>query len=154
MTIRIAKKDDIPAIVQIHKQCVGLVNALVYPPYVINEWTTQITHNAVAEQFLNSKWIVIEEKCHIVGFAQYSLDSCELYQIQVLPSYEGLGYGKKLYLFFENDCRYRGCKLLRLNATLNAIGFYKKMGFHESGHVSFPLTTTSCKMVRMTKKLS
>ena len=89
----------------------------------------------------------------IVGFAQYSLKDEVLYQIQIDPNEQKKGYGKMLYKYIENDFRESNISNISLFATLNAISFYKDLGFNIIKEKLFKLTDMEIKMVEMSKKL-
>lgn len=96
---------------------------------------------------------MLEDETHIVGFAQYNLESGEVYQIQILPSEQGKGYGKKLYQYIEKDFKKNNVKQISLYATLNAISFYKSLRFKSVGKKNFKLINTSATMEEMRKEL-
>lgn len=53
----------------------------------------------------------------------------------------------------EDYFRDNGKKKICLNSTLNAAGFYQKMGFEGVQEMNFRLSTQSVKMIRMEKFL-
>lgn len=95
----------------------------------------------------------MEENDEIVGFAQYSVTDKEIYQIQILPSEQGKGYGRKLYQYMEKDFKKKNIEQISLYSTLNAISFYKSLGFKSIGKKNFKLISTSVVMEEMRKEL-
>ncbi len=77
-------------------------------------------------------------------------ERCQLRQMVVEPSYQGLGVGRLLYEKVESWCRGLGVHQIQLNARLSAKDFYGKLGFSECGvefnHVTLP-------HIKMTKVL-
>ena len=140
-------------IVSIHKECIATVNSKHYDQKQIEEWLSVISIKNIQDQLFNTIWIVMEKDNQIVGFAQYSLEDKELYQIQVLPSEQAKGYGKKLYKYIEKDFRKNNLKGIALYATLNAISFYKSLGFESVGKKDLLLITASIQMEIMKKDL-
>lgn len=150
MHITLATKQDISKIVEIHKKCISETNAKVYDENIINNWLNLINEDNVLSQFENTTWLVIKEDNIIVGFAQYDLEDMDLYQIQIDPNYQGKGYGKELYNYIEEDFRKNNKSKILLNATLNAVPFYKNLGFKEIENISYD----GIDMVSMEKSLN
>jgi len=153
-TVRKATEDDVPAIVAVHRDTVVEVNSKTYPPATIEEWLAEITEDNVRGQFDNSIWIVAEDKGKVVGFGQYSLDAGEIYQINVPPDLAGKGYGRAIYDHIENDFIAHKAHKISLNSTLNAVDFYKKMGFKPTGKIDFKLDSETVEMVKMEKLIA
>ncbi|MBU2104375.1 MAG: GNAT family N-acetyltransferase, partial [Nanoarchaeota archaeon] len=142
---------NIPEIVAIHKNCVLKTNANFYSKEVINEWIDQISEKSVNEQFKNSSWYILLIKNKIIGFAQFSLNDGELYQININSRYQNRGYGKLLYDFIEKQFKKNHNKKIFLNSTLNAFEFYKALGFKSLGEIKFKLNKYKIKMIKMKK---
>ena len=55
---------------------------------------------------------------------------CHLHKIYLLPEYQGLGYGREMFLKAEREMRSQGAKAFELNVNRHnkALDFYKKMG--------------------------
>lgn len=153
MEIRKAEEKDIPAIVSIHKNCVLKINSKLYPPQVIKEWVGSISEESVLKQFKNTEWIVCEVESEIVGFVQYSLTDKTLFQIQVEPKFQGNSIGTALYKYVESKFINSGLEKISLNATLNAVPFYEKMGFSKLEDIKFKLGENFVDMVKMEKIL-
>jgi len=140
-------------IVDIHRLCISQSNALFYPPEVISEWLDQVNIDDTISQLKYSSWIVVEDEGEIVGFAQYSLPEEELYQMQINPTLQRKGYGKQLYEYIEEDFKKNNIKEMELYSVLNAIEFYKSLGFKKKRKIFFPLKKTKAELEVMTKKL-
>ncbi|OGC57627.1 hypothetical protein A3H26_02845 [candidate division WWE3 bacterium RIFCSPLOWO2_12_FULL_36_10] len=154
LKIKKALTTDIPVIVNIHKECVSNTNSTDYTVDSIKEWLHQISEKNVLDQFETTLWYLIKTRNDIIGFCQYSIENKELYQIQISPVYQQKGYGKILYKFIESDFRKNKIEKIKLNATLNAVGFYRKLGFNEIKHINFMLHKESLEMIEMEKDLS
>jgi ribosomal protein S18 acetylase RimI-like enzyme len=140
-------------IVDIHRLCISQSNAPYYPPEVIDEWLDQVNIDDTISQLKYSSWIVVEDEGEIVGFAQYSLSEEELYQMQVNPTLQRKGYGRELYEYIEEDFRKNDIKKMELYSVLNAVEFYKSLGFKKKRKIFFPLKKTKTELEVMTKKL-
>jgi len=151
--IKKAVLEDIPEIMLIHKKCVLQINAQVYPNNIIQEWVAGINIKNIREQFKNSQWFVIKVKEEMIGFFQFSFKEKTLYQINILPGYQKKNYGRLVYNFIEKKFLDNNIKEIYLNSTLNALDFYKKLGFKELERINFKLRKTSVEMVKMKKNL-
>ena len=151
--IKKATKQDILDITNIHKSCVKIINAKFYPKNVISLWLKQITEKNIKDQLHNSKWLVLKLNDKTIGFAQYSIQAKTLYQINISPKYSGKGFGKILYSYIENEFLKNKAKTIKLNSTLNAVPFYKNLGFKKIKNISFKIDSASIKMVAMKKNL-
>ena len=151
LNVRKAAEKDIPAIISIHKNCVLKTNIKFYPPTVIKEWIESISKENILNQFKNTKWVVCEKDKKIAGFVQYSLQEGTLFQIQVEPKSQGTGIGSALYRYVEEDFVRSGLEKISLNATLNAVPFYEKMGFSKLKNIQFKLKKTLVEMIKMEK---
>ncbi len=144
--------EDIAAIVRIHKTCVRVINVKAYSKFAISVWLKQISVKNVIKQLYNSKWIVLKRNNQIIGFAQYSIADKILYQINITPHYVGKGFGKIIYGYIEKEFLKNKIKAIELNATLNAVPFYKKLGFKSVKNIVFKLNSVSIKMTKMRKR--
>ena len=141
-------------LVEIHKNCILETNAKYYNEQQIKEWLSLINVKNIRDQLGNTSWIIVKKNNDIVGFAQYSREEKELYQIQVCPDLQGRGYGKELYEYIENDFKQNGLPQISLFSTLNAVKFYERLGFRRVKKISFPLVKTQVNMVEMNKTIS
>ncbi|MDO8668814.1 MAG: GNAT family N-acetyltransferase [Candidatus Buchananbacteria bacterium] len=147
--IRKAEMDDAKAIAELHKKVVTEINSESYSPEAIEEWAKDISEENVLYQLQNSDWIIAEADDKLVGFGQYSVADGEIYQINVDPNFLKKKIGKKLYDYMESKFRGAVREKISLNATLNAVGFYQKLGFVEIQEIHMGLI----KMIKMEKSL-
>ncbi len=147
--IQSATEQDIPTIVEIHKKCIKGTNSKVYSNSVIDSWLDLINEESVLAQFENTTWIVIKEDNNTIGFAQYDLEDMDLYQIQVDPDYQRREYGRELYKYIEDDFIKSDKDKISLNATLNAVPFYRNLGFRRVENITYD----GIDMVSMEKQL-
>jgi GNAT superfamily N-acetyltransferase len=79
--------------------------------------------------------------------------------LSVAPERQGAGLGKGLVAAAEDYCREAGCVLMDLqivNLREELPGFYRKLGYGETGTAPFPAginTRLPCFFVRMSKAL-
>jgi len=153
ISIRKAVSENASEIVAIHRKCVLEINSKFYPNDVIQEWIKPITIQNTKEQFKNSQWTAISIENKIIGFCQFSFNEKSLYQINISPEYQNMNYGRLLYDFVEKQFLKNNISKIYLNSTLNAVDFYKKLGFKELEQIKFKLDKTSVEMIKMEKDL-
>lgn len=149
ITIRKAETDDAKNIAELHKKVVKKINSEFYSPEAISEWLRDISEENVKYQFQNSDWIVAEENNKLVGFGQYSIADAEIHQINVDPDFLKRKIGRGLYDYMEDKLKSAGKEKISLNATLNAVGFYQRLGFIEKEEEYIGLVKT----VKMEKSM-
>jgi predicted GNAT family N-acyltransferase len=84
---------------------------------------------------------------------QNSLDEFQIYQMVVLPEFQGQGLGTQILQGLTTAARERGGILLLLNARETKATFYQKFGFEPLGEV-FPSSTTGVPHIKMQKRIS
>ena len=146
-------KEILQKLIEIHKKCISKTNSQFYEQEQINEWLSTIKLENIQDQLDSTTWIVIKNNNEILGFAQYSLEDKELYQIQIDPDEQGKEYGRELYNYIENDFRINKIKQISLFATLNTVKFYEKLGFRVMKEIKFKLLKTKIKIIKMSKEL-
>lgn len=78
--------------------------------------------------FLKTKVFVAEENGVIVGTIGLK-DNSEVTTMFVEPSHHGRGIGKKLFNFIEKIAKSKGTKVMKVYSSVQAEGFYTKLGF-------------------------
>jgi len=151
--IRKANKKNITRIVEIHRKCVSTTNSKSYPNKNIKEWLEQINAENVECQLKNSLWYVMKKDKTIIGFCQFDSNDKELYQMQIDPDYQGSGYGKMLYEFIEKYFRKKKVSRISLYSTINAVEFYKKLGFLVTKPIKLKMRTLYNDLFEMEKSL-
>ncbi len=82
--------------------------------------------------------ILAEEDGTVVGCARllfHGDGSAHIGRLAVKRSLRGKGIGAAVCRFCIEQCRARGCTVVRLHAQLQAAGFYEKLGFIPHGEV-------------------
>lgn len=148
-----ANKKDIPSIVEIHRKCVSGTNSKSYPVENIREWLEQINAENVECQLKKSLWYLLKKGKTIIGFCQFNIKDKVLYQMQVDPDYQGIGYGEILYEFIEEYFRKNKVSKIWLYATINVADFYRKLGFTAIKPIKLKLKTLYNDLFEMEKKL-
>ena len=122
--IRIAVTDDYPKLVEIWESAVKATHDF------LSESDFQYFKKAIPEQYFPLLEVyIISENNDPKGFGAVSDDILEM--LFVHNDSRGKGLGKKLYQYLHDKT---GCTKVDVNEqNLEAIGFYKKMGFKKTG---------------------
>ena len=142
--IRRAFTEDIDAIVGVHRASVTELCATSYNVEQIFAWTSKHSTDAGKQRWADKiqkefVW-VLEIEGMICGFAHFRLlsephPSGYLNALYLAPSVAGHGYGKQILDTIENECLHRQISRVQTHATKNALSFYKRMGFKQTGEV-------------------
>ena len=127
--IRLATKDDAPAISRIVIAALRESNALDYPPEVIAQVEKSFTPEAVA--VLLDKRRVFVASTHGVPIATASLDGNVVRTVFVEPSHQGSGVGRKLMETIHAKALSAGIPRLLVPSSLTAEGFYASLGYRK-----------------------
>ncbi len=96
---------------------------LVFSPDDLEMEKDNILIGAFEEERMLGCCMLVEEEPAII----------RLRQMAVLNDLQGKGIGRALMNFAENLARDRGYKIIRMNARINAVGFYEKVGYKTKG---------------------
>ncbi len=103
-------------------------------------WTPQLTFGPAYFE-ANESWVAESADHAVIAF--YTLQDRDgigwLENIWVLPEYMGQGIGKELFTDALSRARGLGCKIVKLEADPNAVGFYEKMGMRKVGAYEYEL---------------
>jgi putative acetyltransferase len=133
--IRAASVEDARAILEVHYSAVHDTAVSDYAEDVLTEWSPPITEDRIEKYALESlsrhTTLVAEMDGLIAGYGVIE-DSCNvLRDLYVSSRCCRRGIGSALLRAFEDLARERGCKELRMNATLTAHRFYLRHGYEE-----------------------
>ncbi len=131
LTIRGNKADDSA---EIYLTYVSAIRAQCSHHYTQEDIEKMIAaKNSKFYSLLDTRYKVLvgEINGHIVGFG--AVDTVENYIVNLFISHknQGKGYARILLDSLESILRFNGAKNIYVNSTLNAVNFYKKMGFIE-----------------------
>lgn len=104
-------------------QCTGH-----YPAALLQAWTDGSPSPRYREE-ATRRHQLIEEQGHIVACGMLDLATGQIDAIFVSPSQMGKGLGLAMMQHLEAQARHAGLAVLKLDATLNAAPFYRKLGF-------------------------
>lgn len=149
-SIRLARTSDIPAIARVHAASVRGLCARHYRREDIDQWLAP--GPGLYARMLKSATVFVAERAgEVVGFAAVRLATREVRALYVTPGAAGGGLGQRLLLRLERVARALGIRELRLSATLNAVGFYERLGWRREPEEAGTVRRRRC--VAMRKRL-
>ena len=141
--LRLAKIIDAPEMLQIRIAAIRAQASPHYPVTEIEDWCTARTaetyHAAIERQTV----LVEEVNESVVAFGQLNLETAFIEAVYVSPSQFRQGVGLKILRALEAMAAKYEIKTLTLEASLNAVEFYRQAGYvpvTEEGHLSNPKT--------------
>jgi putative acetyltransferase len=154
--IRKVSSKDIQKISDLHRKVVTKTNVKCYSKAIIKEWLSQITPEGVKYQLKDktTPWYLLELNSKIIGFCQFSIVEKTIFQLNIDPNHQGKGYGKTLSNFMEKRFRNAGVSNVGLNSTLNALSFYKHLGFKVKNPIKYKVIKCEMDMFEMVKALN
>ena len=147
---RLAMPEDAYSILSCHRDAILKKAADHYSPEVLTAWAPDPADSLrvhalsleVQDPYLIFMVAADLETGQILGFISIEPAREELRGLYTISSsYKGVG--KALWMAGRAECLSRGCKSLHMDASVNAEGFYNRMGFEsleygthilESGH--------------------
>lgn len=129
--VRPATADDCPGIAAAHVASIRGLAKRSYTPEQISAWSADKNPSSYAVD--KHPTFVAVNNGEVVGFSELRVAGHEVRAVYVSPKVVGKGVGAMLLAAVENAAKERGLKSLRLSASLNAVGFYKRQGYQETG---------------------
>jgi GNAT superfamily N-acetyltransferase len=126
--IRKAIKEDASIALKIRKEsilyhCIGS-----YPIEVLTIWAQgDITERFISD--LESKFYVAANEKEVIGTGMLNLISGQIDAVFVSPQYMKMGVATKIMGFLEELGKKNNLTKLTLDSTINAAGFYRRLGF-------------------------
>jgi GNAT superfamily N-acetyltransferase len=129
--LRPARQGDGQSVLELTLASVKALAKDYYTAEIIANWMGERNSAYYEKLISNGLMIVTEQDGVVVGFVD--AEPGELTRLFILPSAAGSGLGKRLLQIGIERAR-RGHKgPIKVEATLNAVGFYEKHGFKEIG---------------------
>jgi putative acetyltransferase len=127
--LRRATVDDASAVHSLHMASIRGLASGSYSAAQIDAWcgnrSPQSYHTPLTEQFV----LVAEAEGQLVGFAQLDASQSTVVAVYVHPRFVRQGIGLQLLRALESEAHLVGLSELRLQASLNAVGFYANAGY-------------------------
>ena len=139
MKIRRFEESDAPEVSALIVKTLKTSNAADYPPDIIESLCEKFSPEWVRERASRTHFYVAGEDGTIVGCGAVGPfwdreDESTLFNIFVLPEYQGRGIGRAIVETLERDEYFLRAKRVEIAASITALGFYKKLGYsHKDG---------------------
>lgn len=154
MHIRSAIASDAPGICRVHQRAVRLLCCAAYSPAQIEAWIgPRRAEDYIASMTNGERLWVAEISGTVVGFAGVQDD--EITAVYVDPEHTRHGFGQLLLQAAEQSAQAHGVDCLFLEASLNAVAFYRHAGYGAEAPQTHRLRSgIAIPCVRMTKRLA
>lgn len=152
VSIRDAKPEDFEAIDEIHTVAVQRLARGHYTPAEIEAWSRRGNRERYLARLESSDILVAEIDGEPVGFGQLDPERSEIVAVYVDPERGRRGVGRRLVAELEEKASERGWDELELDASLNAVRFYARLGYERLGEKVHEPIGIPC--VRMRKRLT
>ncbi len=126
---------------RVHVDAVTSIQTPLYTAQEIQSWATPKQPESYEESIRNKEFFVVEEGEAIVAFGVLNQNTSEVEAVYVAPSAGRRGIGLKVLETLEERARALGLEELRLNASLNAVPFYKSAGYLGHEESKYRLST-------------
>ncbi len=155
VVIRRAKEIDCEAILRVHIRAIREIANSHYTPEEVEAWGHPRKPEHYAESVRNKEFYVAEENGIVIGFGTLNQVQGEIEAVYVSPEIVRRGIGKAILQKLEEWARDLNIKLLKMDASLNAVPFYKSAGYEPQKETKHRLTSgVEIGCVLMTKELS
>lgn len=139
--IRAARRSDHEDMDALFRASIQALCADFYPPEVIEHWAGKAGAERIARgQTRGDEHFVLMRRGRLAAFGALNLERELLEALFVEPSFAGQGVGRELLAFLVDLARSAGLTRLKVNSSLNAVGFYQANGFVEYGRGDFELS--------------
>lgn len=134
MTLRKAGFEDLESICRVHTRSVRCLCSASYSSGQVDSWAgvlkPEIYRSAIEEKIC---LVSQTDDGEITGLGILDISGCEVSAIYVDPDFAGSRIGSDILAEFERLAVAAGVSRLKVRATLNGEGFYRKHGY--SGEV-------------------
>ena len=132
--VRRFENRDAKEVSELIVQTLRTTNAKDYSKEYIENTVKTFTPSGVTERAGWTHFYVVCDKERIVGCGSIGSywgkeDESSLFNIFVLPEYQGKGVGRTIMETLENDEYFLRAKRIEIPASITACEFYKKMGY-------------------------
>ncbi|MFC6260896.1 GNAT family N-acetyltransferase [Levilactobacillus fujinensis] len=140
LTIRRFVPTDAAAVAQVVAKTLRTTNRQDYTEAYIEHTIQRLTPRFFLEKAQQTHFYVVCDAACIVGtgaIGSYWGSSTEfsLFDIFVLPIYQGQGIGRLIISTLEHDSYFQRAERVEIPASITALGFYQKMGYQfKAGH--------------------
>jgi len=138
ITWKLAIKEDVSDILEVHRAAVIYFGKTHYPEHVLNLWSPPPTPERIGklEDAVTNpdEYIILaKERNKIAGVGILIISVCRIGMVYVHPTYSGQGVGTNLLIHLEDKARTCNINTLMLDSSLNAETFYLNNGYKSLG---------------------
>ena len=127
--IRPAQAADAAGIADVHVRAIREVCSKSYAAHQIEAWVSGKCPELYLDAIATKPFFVAVLNDDVVGFAQLNPEAGEVKAVYVRPDCVGRGVGRLLLQTLEDAARVRALTLLKVQASLNAVEFYRAQGY-------------------------
>jgi putative acetyltransferase len=132
--VRVATPDDAPAILDLHVESIRAFGPAAYDDEQVAAWAEK---DEATEQYPiedgDHHLVVAERDGEVVGYGHLVPTGREVRAVYIHPDHARAGVGSTVLAHLEGYALGDGTVRLELWASLNAIGFYERMGYRPTG---------------------
>jgi N-acetylglutamate synthase-like GNAT family acetyltransferase len=153
ISVRRACPGDVDVLDTLHKASIRELCSSAYTGEQISDWISAIKPRGYLLAMEMYEFLVAVRGA-AVGLGIFNSSKAEITALYVSPAEAGSGVGRAILLEVEALARETGIQELRLKSTLNAVGFYEKMGYARIEQSAYVLPSgMELPFVVMAKKL-
>ena len=151
MELRRFEAGDLPAVRELFRQSIQTVCRGDYTPAELSAWAGR-AGNITAEHLLACYTLVAEEEGHLLGFSNLEPGG-HLDCLYTAAESQRRGVAAALCDALEAEARRQGEKLLRVEASRTARGFFERRGYRVQAAQLVPVDGEQLENFRMQKPL-
>ncbi len=153
--IRKATQVDRGGIYNVHRSAALQMTTGHYGAAELDAWITHLSPDLYEQPIATQEFVVAEMDGTVIGFGHLNVETGVIKAVYVLPDWVGKGVGTSLLNALEKSAHAAGIERLRLDASLNSVGFYERMGYQtERSGVHRTLGGQEIRCVHMHKELA
>ena len=154
-TVRRAGEEDAEGVWRVHMSAIrGIANSH-YTPEEVEAWASPREPGHYAEAIRDKEFYVAEEDGAVIGFGTLNPVEREIEAVYVSPEVVRRGVGSAILGRLEERARDLGLRSLKMDASLNAVAFYRSAGYVPQRRMKHRLSSgVEIGCVLMTKELS
>lgn len=133
MEIRPFHFKDAKEISSIIQKTLFETNSRYYQKSVLNYLSNEYSPDNLIKMAEKKELFVAIDNGIIIGVA--AVEDNDISTVFILPEYQNQGIGKKLMKKVEDVAKNNGFREVKLNASINALEFYKKIGYKKGKRV-------------------
>lgn len=154
-TVRRAREGDSEGVWRVHTRAIREITSSHYTPEETESWAGPRRPEHYVESIRNKEFYVAEEGGAVIGFGTLDHEQNEIEAVYVSPEVVRRGVGSSILRLLEERARELGLKSLKIDASLNAVPFYKSAGYEPQKEMNHRLASgVEIGCVLMTKELS